>query len=114
MRGHEAVIKLLPETGKVDANSKDKPDGRTLLWWAAKGGHEAFSCCLEQARSMQTSRCSPDLSFFPSVLSDRKIFHPSLGEKPNSIAEAPTVAFRLIAPIGASISSQLVMTSSIL
>ncbi|KFZ00561.1 hypothetical protein V500_01008 [Pseudogymnoascus sp. VKM F-4518 (FW-2643)] len=37
---HEAVVKLLLITGKVDADSKDK-DGRTPLSWAAENGHEA-------------------------------------------------------------------------
>ena len=39
--GHEAVVKLLLETGKVDADSKDEYDGRTPLSWAAENGHEA-------------------------------------------------------------------------
>ncbi|KAH8708394.1 ankyrin repeat protein, partial [Phaeosphaeriaceae sp. PMI808] len=38
--GHEAVVKLLLATGKVDVDSGDK-DGRTPLSWAAEGGHEA-------------------------------------------------------------------------
>ena len=38
--GHEAVVKLLVETGKVDVDSKDS-DGRTPLSWAAREGHEA-------------------------------------------------------------------------
>jgi ankyrin repeat protein len=38
--GHEAVVKLLLATGKVDADWKDK-DGRTPLWQAAEDGHEA-------------------------------------------------------------------------
>ncbi|KAF8856795.1 hypothetical protein BDZ45DRAFT_593729 [Acephala macrosclerotiorum] len=39
-RGHEAVVKLLLETGKVEADSKDG-DGWTPLWWAAENKHEA-------------------------------------------------------------------------
>ena len=40
--GHEAVVKLLLETGKVDANSKDKYyGGRMPLLWAADSGQEA-------------------------------------------------------------------------
>jgi ankyrin repeat protein len=39
-RGHEAVVKLLLDTGKVDVDSKDS-FGRTLLWYAAERGHEA-------------------------------------------------------------------------
>ena len=38
--GHEAVVKLLLETEKVDVNSKDSY-GRTPLSWAAGNGHEA-------------------------------------------------------------------------
>ncbi|KAK3947967.1 hypothetical protein QBC32DRAFT_223034, partial [Pseudoneurospora amorphoporcata] len=38
--GHEAVIKLLLDTGKVDADPKDR-DGRTALCMAAANGHEA-------------------------------------------------------------------------
>jgi hypothetical protein len=37
---HEAVVKLLLITGKVDADSKDK-DGRSPLSWAPENGHEA-------------------------------------------------------------------------
>ena len=39
--GHEAVVKLLLETGKVDVDSKDKGYGQTPLSWAAQNGHEA-------------------------------------------------------------------------
>jgi hypothetical protein len=38
--GHDAAVKLLLETGKVDADSKDG-SGRTPLRWAALNGHEA-------------------------------------------------------------------------
>ncbi|MCJ1247069.1 hypothetical protein MMC30_004280 [Trapelia coarctata] len=38
--GHEAVVKLLIDTGKVDVDSKDD-HGRTPLSWAAENGHEA-------------------------------------------------------------------------
>ena len=41
-RGHEAVVKLLLETGKVDVDSKDS-NGRTPLSRAAEGGHEAVA-----------------------------------------------------------------------
>jgi ankyrin repeat domain-containing protein 50 len=40
-RGHEAVVKLLLETGKADVDSKDTEDGRTPLSWAARSGHKA-------------------------------------------------------------------------
>ena len=40
-RGHEAIVKLLLDTGKVDVDSKDSDFGRTPLSWAAEGGHEA-------------------------------------------------------------------------
>jgi hypothetical protein len=39
--GHEAVVKLLLDTGKVDADSKDAENDRTPLSWAARNGHEA-------------------------------------------------------------------------
>jgi hypothetical protein len=38
--GHETVVKLLLDTGKVDIDSKDS-DGWTPLRWAAYNGHEA-------------------------------------------------------------------------
>ena len=38
--GHEAVVKLLLEIGKVDVDSKGT-DGRTPLSRAAENGHEA-------------------------------------------------------------------------
>ena len=38
---HEAVVKLLLDTGKVDAGAKDE-NGRTALHMAAKHGHEAI------------------------------------------------------------------------
>jgi ankyrin repeat protein len=38
--GHEAVVKLLLDTRRVDVDSKDN-QGRTPLSWAAKNGHEA-------------------------------------------------------------------------
>ncbi|OBT39451.1 hypothetical protein VE00_11019 [Pseudogymnoascus sp. WSF 3629] len=41
LNGHEAVLKLLLNTGKANADSKDK-DGRTALSWAAGNGHEAI------------------------------------------------------------------------
>ncbi|KAK5011575.1 hypothetical protein LTR28_012892 [Elasticomyces elasticus] len=39
-KGHEAVVKLLLDTGKAEADSKDQR-GRTPLWRAAEEGHEA-------------------------------------------------------------------------
>ena len=39
--GHEAVVKLLLATGKVEVDSKDTKYGRTPLSWAAENGHEA-------------------------------------------------------------------------
>jgi ankyrin repeat protein len=38
--GHESVVKLLLETGKVDVDSKDNY-GQTPLSWAAENGHES-------------------------------------------------------------------------
>ncbi|KAI3328863.1 hypothetical protein HD806DRAFT_519243 [Xylariaceae sp. AK1471] len=39
--GHAAIVKVLLDSGKVDADLKDE-DGRTLLWWAAQYGDEAL------------------------------------------------------------------------
>ena len=38
--GYEAVVRLLLDTGEVDADSRDK-DGLTPLWWATESGCEA-------------------------------------------------------------------------
>jgi len=38
--GHEAVVKQLLDSEKVDVDSKDR-DGRTPLLWAAQKGHGA-------------------------------------------------------------------------
>jgi len=38
---HDAVVKLLLETGKVKVDSKDNEYGQTPLSWAAENGHEA-------------------------------------------------------------------------
>ncbi|KAF4627618.1 hypothetical protein G7Y89_g10540 [Cudoniella acicularis] len=48
-RGHEAVVKLLLETGHVDVESKDK-NGQTPLSWAPQGGHEAVVKLLLETR----------------------------------------------------------------
>ncbi|KAH0565547.1 hypothetical protein GP486_001060 [Trichoglossum hirsutum] len=40
-KGHEAVVKLLLATEKVDVDSKNSRWGRTPLSWAAENGHEA-------------------------------------------------------------------------
>jgi ankyrin repeat protein len=40
-RGHEAVVKLLLETGKVDVDLKDNDYGLTPLSLAVHCGHEA-------------------------------------------------------------------------
>ncbi|KAI0455693.1 hypothetical protein F5B21DRAFT_178737 [Xylaria acuta] len=39
--GHEAVVQLLLNTGKVDVDSKDNEYGQTPLSWAAENGHKA-------------------------------------------------------------------------
>ncbi|KAL5328321.1 hypothetical protein ACEPPN_001820 [Leptodophora sp. 'Broadleaf-Isolate-01'] len=39
--GHEDTVKLLLETGKVEADLKDGKSGRTSLSYAAQNGHEA-------------------------------------------------------------------------
>ena len=37
--GYEAVVRLLLDTGEVDADSRDK-DGLTPLWWATESGYD--------------------------------------------------------------------------
>ncbi|KAH7019699.1 ankyrin repeat-containing domain protein, partial [Ilyonectria destructans] len=39
--GHEAIVELLLDTGKVDVNARDTEYGETPLWWAAQGEHTA-------------------------------------------------------------------------
>ncbi|KAH0538836.1 hypothetical protein FGG08_004612 [Glutinoglossum americanum] len=46
--GHEAIVKLLLATGKVDVDSKDNYYGQTPLSWAAENGHEAIVKLLRQ------------------------------------------------------------------
>ncbi|KAH7175991.1 hypothetical protein EDB81DRAFT_674526, partial [Dactylonectria macrodidyma] len=41
-QGHDTIIKLLLDTGKVDVNARDKYDGGTPLWRAAERGHETI------------------------------------------------------------------------
>jgi hypothetical protein len=50
-RGHEAVVRLLLDTGKADIDSKDRA-GLTPLWWAAARGHEAIVKVLESFSSL--------------------------------------------------------------
>jgi ankyrin repeat protein len=52
MRGHEAVVKLLLDTGKVDVDSKGV-DGRTPVWWAAENGHESVVELLQSSTATQ-------------------------------------------------------------
>jgi ankyrin repeat protein len=52
--GHEAIVKFLLATEKVDVNSKDE-DGRILLWWAATYGHEAIvKLLLEKGTNLES------------------------------------------------------------
>jgi ankyrin repeat protein len=53
--GNEAVVKVLLETGQVDADSKDN-DGRTPLSWAAQNGNEAVVKVL-----LETGKVDADL-----------------------------------------------------
>jgi ankyrin repeat protein len=46
-KGHDEIIKLLLETGKVDIDGRDEY-GRTPLMWAARNGHEAIVKLLEK------------------------------------------------------------------
>ncbi|GAD93829.1 hypothetical protein BC1G_06991 [Paecilomyces variotii No. 5] len=42
-RGHESVVKLLLQTGKVDLNLKDTEFGKTPLAYAAENGHKVIA-----------------------------------------------------------------------
>ena len=73
--GHEAVVKLLFDTGKVDVDSKGS-DGRTQLSWAAENVHEAVVKLLQsslhsllRSNALQTSNLS-------SALQLRLLIHP--------------------------------------
>jgi ankyrin repeat protein len=39
--GHEAIVKLLLDTGEIDINSKDQSSPMPL-WWAIQNRHEAI------------------------------------------------------------------------
>ena len=56
--GHEAVVKLLLDTGEVDVDSKDLGYSHTPLLWAAKNGHAAIVKLLLELK-MWTSTRSP-------------------------------------------------------
>ena len=53
-RGHEIVVKLLLETGKVDVEVKDDSE-RTPLIYAVSNGHEAVARLL-----LETGKCNPE------------------------------------------------------
>ncbi|KAJ9367535.1 hypothetical protein DTO282E5_7752 [Paecilomyces variotii] len=42
-RGHEAVVKLLLQTGKADLNLKDPEFGKTPIAYTAENGHKAIA-----------------------------------------------------------------------
>ena len=50
--GHEAVVKLLLATGKVDADSKDNDRSDAAVYGPPKTGtRPSSSCCLRQGHS---------------------------------------------------------------
>ncbi|KAI0974349.1 hypothetical protein F4678DRAFT_422344 [Xylaria arbuscula] len=53
--GHEAVVRLLLASKRVNPDSRDKFDGRTPLSWAAHNGHEAVVRLL-----LASKRVNPD------------------------------------------------------
>ncbi|KAB5583091.1 Het-eN [Coniochaeta sp. 2T2.1] len=65
-KGHEAVVKLLLDTGKAEINSKDidinasDEDGRTPLSWAAEKGHEAIVKLLLDTRKVDVDASDKD------------------------------------------------------
>lgn len=50
--GHEAIVKMLLETGKVNVDSKDQY-GQTPLWWAAQNGCEAVMKLLRSSSNVR-------------------------------------------------------------
>ena len=55
--GHEAVVKLLLDTGKVDVDSKDRiRSDAAVVGRRGTGTRPSSSCCSTQARSMSTRR----------------------------------------------------------
>jgi ankyrin repeat protein/DNA replication protein DnaC len=52
-RGHESIVKLLLDSGKVDTDSKDE-FGQTPLSWAAARGHEAVVKLLLDSTKVDT------------------------------------------------------------
>lgn len=54
-RGHEAVVKLLLQTGKMDLNLKDSESGKTPIAYAAENGHEGIARLL-----LRTGKVDPD------------------------------------------------------
>jgi hypothetical protein len=64
--GHEGVVKLLLETGKVDVESKHR-FGRTPLSWAAGNGHEVVKPLLE------TRQESEDLTTSEAAIANAKL-----------------------------------------
>lgn len=49
-KGHEALVKLLLDTGKVDVNARDKKDRTPLLWAAAKGHDNVVGLLVDTGR----------------------------------------------------------------
>lgn len=54
-RGHEAVVKLLLQTGKADLNLKDPEFGKTPIAYTAENGHKAIAELL-----LGTGQVDPD------------------------------------------------------
>ena len=57
-KGHEAMVKLLLSTGKVDVDAKDDLYRQTPLWQAAGKGHEAIVKLLEIGNVRQAGSTS--------------------------------------------------------
>ena len=75
--GHEAVVKLLLDTGKVDVDSKSESgDGHRCRMPLRTGTKPSSSCCSIRARSTSTQRVSLD--------GHRCRMPPGTGTKPSS------------------------------
>lgn len=74
--GHEAVVKLLVETGKVEADLNDG-SGWMLLYRAAENGYELFLCLSSSLiRSLKALELEPVTLILYSIVLQQHHFCP--------------------------------------